>query len=149
MFSLSRNTYTYYQKKKGMDTTWVMYECCLYLISEEISIRCYAHPSRSIFDTHLFIFVTEAIYIRICIRGYPCSNPNLVENMKTNITSMISSVSDLFTSLPAPVEEGEGVEGTGGGVGLRATTGHRYPMGRIRWGSSDQRRSAVARPAIG
>ena len=30
------------------------------------------------------------------------------------------------------VEEGEGVEGTGGGVRLRATTGRRYPMGRIR-----------------
>ena len=111
-----------------MDTARVMYECCLYLITEEISVRCYAHPARSVFDTHLFIFVTEAIYIRIYIGDYPYSNMNSVENVKTTITSMISSVSDLFIHLYR--RPGEGVEGTGGGVGLRAATRRRYPMGQ-------------------
>jgi hypothetical protein len=54
------------------------------------------HPIHSVFDTHLFVFLTEAIRIRICIRDYPNSNP--IRNVKVDRISTIS-VSDLFTSL--------------------------------------------------
>ena len=119
-----------------MDTARAMYECCLYLISEEISVRCYVHPARSVFDTHLFIFVTEAIYIRIYIGDYPYSNPNSVENVKTTITS-----------LPAPRRRGRRDRRW-----CRIAGGNETPVSngpRIGRGSSDLRRLAVARPAIG
>ena len=64
----------------------------LSLLDIRINIRARhdPHPVHSIFDTHLFVFVTKAIRIHICIRDYPCSNPNPIENVKTNTISTIS-----------------------------------------------------------
>ena len=63
----------------------------LYSISEEISVSdINSIRFASVFDTHLFVFITEAIRIRICIQVYPCLNPNLIENTKTNTISVIS-----------------------------------------------------------
>ena len=61
------------------------------------------HPIHSVFDTHLFVFVTEAIRIRICIRDYPFLNPNPIKIWKQIWYRQYPSVSDLFTSLAALV----------------------------------------------
>ena len=55
-----------------------------------VCIRHYPHSGRSVFDTYLSVFVIKAIRICICIRIYPCSYPNLIENVKTNIILVIS-----------------------------------------------------------
>ena len=47
------------------------------------------HPVHFVFDTHLFILITETIWIRVCIRDYPCLNPNPIENMKKITISTI------------------------------------------------------------
>ena len=64
-------------------------------IRRNIHVRCYPHPAHSVFDTHLFVFITETIRICICICGYPCLNPNPIKNVKTNT---ILTISDPFAS---------------------------------------------------
>ena len=62
---------------------------CLLSIRINIRARHDPHPVHSVFDTHLFVFVTEAIRIRIYIRDYPCSNSNSIKNVKANTISII------------------------------------------------------------
>jgi hypothetical protein len=71
----------------------------LHDIRQKIHYRQYSCPTSSVFDTHLFVFVSENIHIRIRIRSYPYSNSNLNQNMKTNIISVISVHIRSITSL--------------------------------------------------
>ena len=141
-----------------MDTTWVMYECCLYLISEEISIRCYAHTSRSIFDTHLFIFVTEAIRIRIRNRSnlysYLYSRLSVFESESSRKYENKYNIDDIVYIRSIYISTGACRRRGGGGRDrrwCRIAGDNRTPIsnGKDQVGSSDQRRLAVARPAIG
>ena len=65
-----------------------MYECNLYSISEETSVS-------DVLRTHLFVFLTGAIRILICIQGYPYLKPNLIQNVKTN-TILVISVNSVY-----------------------------------------------------
>jgi hypothetical protein len=58
----------------------------LHDIRQKIRYRQYPCSTSSVFDTQLFVFVSENIRIRI--RSYPYSNSN--KNMKTNMVSVIS-----------------------------------------------------------
>ena len=62
----------------------------LYSISKYISASNIIRIQFTPYSIYLFVFVPKAIRIRICIWGYPCSNPNLIENVKTNTISGIS-----------------------------------------------------------
>jgi hypothetical protein len=59
-------------------------------IRQKNCYRQYPCPTSSVFDTQLFVFVSENICIRIRIRSYPYSNSNPNKNMKTNMISVIS-----------------------------------------------------------
>ena len=54
------------------------------LLDIRIDIRAQYDPHlvHSVFDTQLFVYVTKAIRIRICIRDNLCSNPNPIENVE-------------------------------------------------------------------
>jgi len=65
-----------------------MYECNLYSISEETSVS-------DVLRTHLFVFLTGAIRILICIQGYLYLKPNLIQNVKTN-TILVISVNSVY-----------------------------------------------------
>jgi hypothetical protein len=88
--------YTYNTKKcldsrSGyMITTMICVEWCLTQHPTKICYRQYPCPTSSVFDTHLFVFVSENIRICIRIRSYPYSNSNPNKNMKTNMISVIS-----------------------------------------------------------
>ena len=62
---------------------------CLLSIRINIRARHDPHPVHSVFNTHLFVFVTEAIRICIYIRDYPCSNSNPIRNVKADTISTI------------------------------------------------------------
>jgi hypothetical protein len=67
---------------------WYVWNDVLHDIRQKIRYRQYPCLTSSVFDTHLFVFVSENIRIRI--RSYPYSNLNPNKNMKTNMISVIS-----------------------------------------------------------
>jgi hypothetical protein len=88
--------YTYNAKNvwtQGVDTwlqPWYVWNDVLHGIRQKIRYRQYPCVTNSVFDTQLFLFVSENIRICIRIRSYPYLNSNLYKNIKTNMVSVIS-----------------------------------------------------------